>query len=332
MNMGLVRKIASKYMKYIDRDTLIQEGSLGLIKAVEKFDIDKGFQFSTYATFCIEGRIKIFIRDKREDIPFKIKRDDYNLFNLICKTQEKLCKELNRDVTLIEIAEYLDIEYDKVSNAMVAMKGNMSLYDHKVSNDKEDKETFIIDYIENKAAISEDAILDNVVLENALSQLDNKSREIIELRYVKDLTQSQVGQMLNISQVQVSRLEKKVLKNIKKYIETGTSSKKIKQNQHIENKLPNKIMPQGGISMSKNLADLNNVLFEQLEKLSNPNLKDKALKDEIERSQAIAKIASQIINNGSLVLKIKSMQDKDLIKIDNAIPMLETKETPSRNK
>ena len=85
------------------------------------------------------------------------------------------------------------------------------------------------------------------------------------------------------------------------------------------------------MSKSNNLADLNNILFEQLEKLSNPDLKADELKEEIERSQAIAKVAAQIINTGSLVLKVKTMQDNDKIKIDNKdTPMLDSKPSKRR--
>lgn len=328
-NLGLVYKVASKYFNIMDKDTAIQEGAIGLMDASSKFEVERGLQFSTFAVHHIDGRIKRFLRDQREDKPYRIKRNDYALCTQIYKAQEELYPQLEREATFDEIAKHIDVDIEKVAMAFNSMNHNISMFDLKYSNDKEGSVISIIDSIENEDNISEDAVLDKIILEEALEQLDSRSKKIIELRYKKAMSQKETGLAVGLSQVQVSRVEKKALKDMKDLIK-GDKIKKMIPRGHKKN-MANK---NNNLNNGSTLVDLNNHLFSEIEKLSNDNLKGEKLKHEIDRANALAKVASQIINNGNLALKVKILQDENRIFQDGNVPaMLETsnkKECPKR--
>lgn len=310
-NMPLVYSIAKKYFSYIDKDVAIQEGCIGLIQAVDKFDVNKGYKFSTYATYHIDGAIKRYITDYNENNSIRIKRDDNYLLVKINKAISILRDELQREPSSKDLASYLQVDEDKI-NLVLSLQNTLSL-DYEMNNPKSNNNSTLHEVVRDTSIDIEDISINNILVEKALSILTSRERLLIEKRYIEDLTQKEIGKVLGISQAQVSRLETKILKKMKKCIE----NKAIQENK------------KGDIKMSKNLADLNNMLFEQLEKISNPNLKGKSLKEEIERSQAISKLASQIISNGSLVLKVKSMSDTSKKVIESKpAPMLDT--TPSK--
>lgn len=313
INLPLVYSIAKKYYHYIDKDILIQEGCIGLIKAVDKFDVNKGFKFSTYAIYCIDGAIKRYINDFNEDYSIRIKRDDKFLLDKINKSIPILRNKLQREPSSEDLSDYLQVEKSRI-DLVLSLQNTLSL-DYEMKSSKSINAINFHEIVEDTSVDIEESSINNVLIEKALSILTSKERLLIEKRYVEGLTQKEIGKILDITQVQASRLEKKILKKMKRCLEN-------KSIQVQENK-------KGDTKMSKNLADLNNMLFEQLEKISNPNLKGKALKEEIERSQAISKLASQIISNGSLVLKVKSMSDTSKNVIESkSIPMLDT--TPSK--
>ena len=323
--MGLVYSVAKKYYKIIDKDTAIQEGCIGLIKAVDKFDIDKGFKFSTFAVLCIEGSIKRYLRDTNENFSIRFKRDDYSLLNKMSLAEEKLYTKLKREPTIDELSEYLEVDRESIIN-IKTFKDTASM-DYEVKGDS--KSTSTHELIEDATINLEEDVVNKLILEDVLSILNDKERFIIEKHYLEEVSQAEIGKIIGANQVQVSRIETKALNKIKEAIKNGTIKSSTLKNKYVKKENITK----GDKKMSKanNLADLNNILFEQLEKLSNPDLKDKELKEEIERSQAIAKVAAQIINTGSLVLKVKSMQDGDKIKIDNTdTPMLDS--TPSKRR
>lgn len=229
-NLGLVYKIASRYGNAIDKDTAFQEGVLGLMDAASKFEVERGLRFSTFAVHYIDGRIKRFLRDQREDKPYRIKRDDYALCTQIYKAQEELYPQLGREATFDEIAKHIDVDIEKVAMAFNSMNHNISMFDLKYSNDKEGSVISIIDSIENESNISEDDIIDNIALEEAINKLDNRSRKVIELRYMKDMSQKEVGLSVGLSQVQVSRVEKKALEDIKELVNGREIKKMIPRN------------------------------------------------------------------------------------------------------
>ena len=317
--MPLVYSIAKKYFKYIDSDVAVQEGSIGLINAVDRFDIDKGFKFSTFAFHYIDGTIKKYIREYNDNFSIRLKRGDYDLLLKIKEAEDTLYKKLQRVPNIDELSEYLKVDRDKIVEILLVKE--VKSMDYEITG-KDEKVSSTYEIVEDTSINLEKDSIDRLMVEEALNVLDDRERIIIEQSYFKGLTQAEISEIVGLSQVQVSRILRKALAKMQKAIKDQTSSFLYKKNVIKENK------SKGEENMSKanNLADLNNILFEQLEKLSNPNLKDKELKDEIERSQAIAKVASQIINNGSLVLRIKSMQDTD--NVDT--PMLES--TPSKKR
>lgn len=209
-NLGLVRSVVSKFLNIgYDRDDLFQLGSIGLIKSIYKFDPKFNVKFSTYAVPMILGEIKRFLRD---DGIVKISRNVKGISRKIMFKRDELTKELNREPTVHELAEYTKLSVDDIILAIDSCSSTQYLYDTVHQDDG--SPILLIDKIEEK--VSDDSlILNKLVLKEMINKLDEKSRQIIMLRYFKDKTQIQVASLLGISQVQVSRIEKKVLTKLK---------------------------------------------------------------------------------------------------------------------
>lgn len=217
-NMRLVHSIAKSYLGTDYYDSLVQEGNIGLIKAVDNFEPERGFKFSTYAYFKIKGEMQRFIRDRREDIPFRAKREDFNLYGEIQDTKTILINKLNREPTLLEIAKYIDVTVQQISEAINAIENYTSLQNMKYRNKDGQEDILIIDSIESKEYMQDDQIINKIMIEKALRVLTDKQRKVIHLRYFKDYSQVKTGQVLNISQAQISRIEKKALEMLKAVI------------------------------------------------------------------------------------------------------------------
>lgn len=213
-NLGLVRSVVSKFLNIgYDRDDLFQLGSIGLIKAIYKFDPRFNVKFSTYAVPMILGEIKRYLRD---DGMVKVSRSLKQLAIKVKMQGEALSKKLGRDPTIEEIAEELGVEKEDV---VMAIESNFSVeYLQGVIHEEEGSPICLIDKISRKGDNEEDKVVDNILLKEVLGKLEKRERQIIMLRYFEDKTQSEIGQLLDISQVQVSRIEKKVLHKLKSYI------------------------------------------------------------------------------------------------------------------
>ena len=214
-NLGLVRSVVSKFLNIgYDRDDLFQLGSIGLIKAIYKFDPRFNVKFSTYAVPMILGEIKRYLRD---DGMVKVSRSLKQLAIKVKMQGEMLSKKLGRDPTIEELAEAIGVEKEDV---VMAIESNFSVeYLQGVIHEEEGSPICLIDKISQKGEAEEDKVVDNILLKEVLGKLDKRERQIIMLRYFEDKTQSEIGELLNISQVQVSRIEKKVLHKLKLYIE-----------------------------------------------------------------------------------------------------------------
>ena len=214
-NLGLVRSVVSKFLNIgYDRDDLFQLGSIGLIKARYKFDPRFNVKFSTYAVPMILGEIKRYLRD---DGMVKVSRSLKQLAIKVKMQGEMLSKKLGRDPTIEELAEAIGVEKEDV---VMAIESNFSVeYLQGVIHEEEGSPICLIDKISQKGEAEEDKVVDNILLKEVLGKLDKRERQIIMLRYFEDKTQSEIGELLNISQVQVSRIEKKVLHKLKSYIE-----------------------------------------------------------------------------------------------------------------
>ena len=213
-NLGLVRSVVSKFLNIgYERDDLFQLGSIGLIKSIYKFDPKFNVKFSTYAVPMILGEIKRYLRD---DGMIKVSRS-LKQVAIKAKTQtEILTKKLGREPTIDELAKTLEIDKEEL---VMALESNFSVeYLHGVIHEEEGSPICLIDKISLKGEDEEDKVIDNLLLKEVLGKLDKRERQIIMLRYFEDKTQSEIGHLLNISQVQVSRIEKKVLLKLKTYI------------------------------------------------------------------------------------------------------------------
>lgn len=212
-NIGLIWCVVKRfYNRGIEADDLFQIGSIGLLKAIDKFDIRYGVKFSTYAVPMISGEIKRFLRD---DGMIKVSRSLKELAYKANNCQDELRKELGRDPTLAEIAHFLSVDKEELVQAMEANAEVESI--HKPIYQKEGNEIQIMDKLEEKED-REEMILNKMLLGQLLGTLNKEERQLIFLRYFGNKTQTEVGEILGISQVQVSRTEKKILKRLREAI------------------------------------------------------------------------------------------------------------------
>ncbi len=212
-NIGLIWSIVKKFQgRNIDNDDLFQLGSMGLVKAVKNFNFNFNVKFSTYAVPMILGEIKRFIRD---DGIIKVSRGLKETAFKAMKAREILIMNGNKEPTIDEIAEYINIDKETIILSMNASQEVDSI-DRNLSNDK-GKEINVIDTIVSEDDKSE-KIVNNILLKQTLKKLGDKEKMIITMRYIEELTQSQVAKKIGVSQVQVSRLEKKILLKMRKYM------------------------------------------------------------------------------------------------------------------
>lgn len=214
MNLPLVSSISKKFLnRGYDYEDIFQIGSIGLVKAINNFDLTYNVKFSTYAVPMIIGEIKRFLRD---DGMIKVSRNVKSLARKIYFYKEVLTKKLKRSPTIEELAEYADVDKEEILFAIESSNSLQYLYDTIHQDDG--APVLLIDKLSEKS-VDDGNLIEKIALKEALSSLDNKARQIILLRYFKDKTQVQVANMLGINQVQVSRIEKKVLAEMRKKLE-----------------------------------------------------------------------------------------------------------------
>lgn len=212
-NAGLVWCVVKRFLhRGAEAEDLFQIGNIGLLKAIDKFDLSYEVKFSTYAVPMISGEIKRFLRD---DGMIKVSRSLKELAYKSCACRERLQEAWGREPTITEIASELKVETEELLMAMDASSEIESL--HKPIYQKEGQELRLMDKLPEQGE-QEDRILDHMLLQELLTYLDKEERRLIYLRYFANQTQSQVGKELGISQVQVSRMEKKILKNLRERI------------------------------------------------------------------------------------------------------------------
>ena len=212
-NAGLVWCVVKRFLHSgAAAADLFQIGNNGLLKATDKFDLSYEVKFSTYAVPMISGEIKRFLRD---DGMIKVSRSLKELAYKSCACRERLQEAWGREPTITEIASELKVETEELLMAMDASSEIESL--HKPIYQKEGQELRLMDKLPEQEE-QEDRILDHMLLQELLTYLDKEERRLIYLRYFANQSQSQVGKELGISQVQVSRMEKKILKNLRERI------------------------------------------------------------------------------------------------------------------
>lgn len=214
MNLPLVVSISKKFLnRGYEYEDIFQIGSIGLVKAIRNFDMKYNVKFSTYAVPMIIGEIKRFLRD---DGIIKVSRNVKSLSRKIGIYRDELSKKLKRSPTIEEIAEYANVEKEDIIFAMESASSLQYLYD--VIHQDDGAPVLLIDKISEEKKCDEN-LVERIALKEALRSLDEKARQIIMLRYFKDKTQVQVAKMMGISQVQVSRIEKKVLEQMRKKLQ-----------------------------------------------------------------------------------------------------------------
>lgn len=204
-NLGLVHSIARRFQgKGVEYEDLFQNGCIGLIKAVKGFDPSRGTQLSTYAVPVIMGEIRRLFRD---DGTVKVSRRLKDQYNKIIKIQESLTKKLKREPKLSEIAQATGLDISEIAQALAAGSPVLSL---TVEDENEDsiERSLPVDFPENE-------ITSRISLERALSCLNPEDKKLIELRFVCNYTQAKTAGILGMTQVQVSRRERKLLHSLR---------------------------------------------------------------------------------------------------------------------
>lgn len=209
-NVGLIWSVVKKFMnRGYEADDLFQIGAIGLIKSIQKFDMNFEVKFSTYAVPMIIGEIKRFMRD---DGMIKVSRPLKELGVKAKYMQDKMIKETGNNPSINEVAQALGVQMDELILALDANRDIESLY--ATANQNDGSPIFLIDKISRNES-EEEQIVDTLSLQEVINTLKPKEKEIIMLRYFEDKTQSEVAKEVGVSQVQVSRIEKKVLNNMR---------------------------------------------------------------------------------------------------------------------
>ena len=207
LNMGLVRKIALRFCERgVEYEDLVQIGTIGMIKAVRGFDCDRGTNFSTYAVPLIFGEIRRHLRDEG---PIKVGRYYKKLGALLLSEKNRILSEEGREARLSELASLCGVTPEEATMAMDALSPIVSLSDSAYGED--DTATFGDTIVDVEASSEISRINDRVALREACSEMSEQWQRIVALRFYRNMTQQQVADALGVTQVKVSREEKKIL-------------------------------------------------------------------------------------------------------------------------
>ena len=210
-NSGLIWSVVGRFRGRGEPEDLYQIGAIGLLKCIEKFDFSYDVKFSTYAVPMILGEIKRFLRD---DGTVKVSRSLKELAWRAKRLQEAAMQEESRELSLQELAERLEVEKEELVLALESTKDVESLY---ASVDGNEGTLQLIDKLTDNT--ENEKVMERLSLMEALEHLDAKQRQIIILRYFQDRTQADGARCIGISQVQVSRIEKRVLSELRRHLQ-----------------------------------------------------------------------------------------------------------------
>lgn len=213
-NLGLVHHIVKRFLgRGYEAEDLFQIGVIGLLKAIDKFDTSYDVKFSTYAVPLITGEIKRFIRD---DGMVKVSRNLKENGMRVKYARERLNGKLGREPTLEEVAQEAALDVEEVVLAMEANIQVESIYKSVYQSDG--NEIFMVDQLADKRSSGQEEVLNHLVIRQLIEGLGEQEQKLITLRYYQDKTQTEVARVLGISQVQVSRMEKKILLGMRQMI------------------------------------------------------------------------------------------------------------------
>ena len=206
--MGLVYNIVKRFGDAkAESEDLMQTGTIGLLKAIDNFDPSFGVKFSTYAVPMIIGEIRRFLRD---DGIIKVSRSLKSIAYAGYRAREELSQELGREPTIFEISEKCGISHIEIATAFEATATPDSI-NRKAYEDSDEE---IADLVASTR--DEERIINKITIKNILDKLSKREREILILRYFRGKTQAEIAPIVGVSQVQVSRIEKKVIERIRK--------------------------------------------------------------------------------------------------------------------
>ena len=209
-NAGLIWSVVRRYCgRGVDREDLYQLGCLGFVKAVRGFDTSYGTQFSTYAVPKIAGEIRRFLRD---DGAVKVSRGVKEKAQLIRLARDRLGHRLGREPVLSELAEETGLEPEEIAGAETAVLGVASL------QEESGEEGFSLEDVLGTDAM-EDRLLEKLALREAINNLPDREQQVIALRFYKGLTQDRCARVLGVSQVQISRLERRAVTRLRELLE-----------------------------------------------------------------------------------------------------------------
>ena len=210
-NMGLIRHVVKRFLgRGVEAEDLFQIGAIGLVKAVDRFDLSFGVRFSTYAVPMIVGEIKRFLRD---DSMLKVSRSLKELAGKAARLREQILMERGEEPGVEELAGLLGVEAEELVQAMDSSVEVESL--QKIVYQGDGEGLSLMDKVE-QGKDEQETLLRRLLLEQLLDTLEPRERQIINLRFFCDQTQTQVAQQLGMSQVQISRMEKKILAALKR--------------------------------------------------------------------------------------------------------------------
>ena len=213
---GNLRLVLSVIQRFANRgenaDDLFQVGCIGLIKAIDNFDLSQNVQFSTYAVPMIIGEIRRFLRDNNS---IRVSRSLKDIAYKALQVKERLINENSREPTVNEIAKELDIPKADVVFALDAISDPVSLFEPVYHDGGE--AIYVMDQVKDEKNTDE-SWLENIAINEAMKHLDEREKRILKLRFFQGRTQMEVADEIGISQAQVSRLEKSALKQMRKYV------------------------------------------------------------------------------------------------------------------
>lgn len=212
-NLRLVLSVSGRFNPKRDsRDDLFQVGCIGLIKAIDNFDLDMDVRFSTYAVPMIIGELRRYQRDNNA---VRVSRGVRDLAYRALQVKEDISRTEGRDATISEIAKRLEVSERRVSEAMEAIIEPISLFD-SVYGDGDDK-MYVIDKLADESDTDE-VWVESMSLKDAMRRLNEREKNIVRLRFYKGRTQMEIAEEIGISQAQVSRLEKGAIDKLRKYM------------------------------------------------------------------------------------------------------------------
>ncbi len=215
-NLRLVFNLIQRFdNRGYELEDLFQIGTIGLIKAIDKFDLQYEVKFSTYAVPMIIGEIKRFLRD---DSPIKVSRSLKELAYQVHRARELLTMQMGREPTIAEIAGELNSSEEQVVTALESMQQPSSIYETLYQD--EGDPIFLLEQLKDEKDTK--SLIDKLVLKEVMDKLPERHHKVILLRFFQDKTQNEVAQIIGLSQVQVSRIERQALKMMREHFNQET--------------------------------------------------------------------------------------------------------------